>query len=1072
MAKTLQFRRGTTAELSSVTGAIGELFVDTEKNTLLVHDGTTGHELVAQDGDATLNSALIGDVSIVGNTVSGVDSYGNADALVVEGDLTVRYDTQVTTSGILVNGYTANSFCYFTPTTSGSGIFNFNNSNNNGWPEQDLNTLATIQPGTVVNFTDLNTGYGNSTGSFIVVSSTLSVYYGSPILNMTVSNISVNLGTNAWVVGGTSISNVNWTWSTTSGSIVDVLDVTETGVDITGSLTVNGQAITAGSGGSSYDQSLNTTDDVVFNSALVGDVSIVGNTVSGVDSYGNADTLVVGGDLTVRYDTQVTTSGSLSATGVSSAYGYFGSETFTFTGGSMGYSNTDLDTLDTLEPGAIVQFTDLSTMFGYVTGSFTVVSSTKSIDYYGVPSVTIVVSNITVTSGGTAWLYGGSVSQINWTWVQSSGNIANVLDVTSAGVDITGTLTVNGQAITAGSSYDQDLNTTDDVVFNSALVGDVSIVGNTVSGVDSYGNADTLVVEGGLQVAYGSSSQGIVTTTANVSGYVDPYEGGGWYADFYPVNGFSSSSINAFLNLPAGSEITLYNIDVSGFGPFYKGVYTKTTAIPIGADGVRVFSASQVLAYTSDSDTSPDYVSGLFVASSYTYPGTVDTTITVLDVTETGVDITGALTVNGQSVANYDQDLNTTDDVVFNSALVGDVSIVGNTVSGVDSYGNADTLVVDGNLNVQHASLSTISYPLGTLNWFEGQHVSAENTGNYNITAPAGSGSALLFYDFGQLDSNTESILSSLTSGQQITLIDTNATQRTYTVVGTAVASGMGGSDIIVYVQEPLDAGNIFFASGTPVVITTTTIATTLSVTNSAVSVDGDLQVNGGLVPGFNINQTGAFDKSPIVLDTTTGKLINNNYIYLNDSLNGRTDLFGGSISVNAPGNTGTRTALYPSSVDTYSIISGTAADGGYVHRKAFGVKTGGTNSASTTVYIAPAATLNGDISVIEITVSAVRVDSSSPPSILQAKSWKLRGYATKLNDTVSFSSIGTAEVLIDTTGAGATVSPSVGLSIISGGVRLTCEDQTTGIDWTWGGEYTVTTTHVLVPAAGGGGGK
>jgi hypothetical protein len=40
MAKTLQFRRGTTAELSSVTGAAGEIFYDTTKDTLVVMDGS------------------------------------------------------------------------------------------------------------------------------------------------------------------------------------------------------------------------------------------------------------------------------------------------------------------------------------------------------------------------------------------------------------------------------------------------------------------------------------------------------------------------------------------------------------------------------------------------------------------------------------------------------------------------------------------------------------------------------------------------------------------------------------------------------------------------------------------------------------------------------------------------------------------------------------------------------------------------------------------------------------------------------------------------------------------------
>lgn len=41
MSKTLQFRRGTTSELSAIAGAIGELFVDTTKDTVVVMDGST-----------------------------------------------------------------------------------------------------------------------------------------------------------------------------------------------------------------------------------------------------------------------------------------------------------------------------------------------------------------------------------------------------------------------------------------------------------------------------------------------------------------------------------------------------------------------------------------------------------------------------------------------------------------------------------------------------------------------------------------------------------------------------------------------------------------------------------------------------------------------------------------------------------------------------------------------------------------------------------------------------------------------------------------------------------------------
>ena len=63
MALRLQLRRGTTTEHSSFTGAVGEVTVDTSRNTLVVHDGITtgGHPVTfdtvsqaeAEDGTST-----------------------------------------------------------------------------------------------------------------------------------------------------------------------------------------------------------------------------------------------------------------------------------------------------------------------------------------------------------------------------------------------------------------------------------------------------------------------------------------------------------------------------------------------------------------------------------------------------------------------------------------------------------------------------------------------------------------------------------------------------------------------------------------------------------------------------------------------------------------------------------------------------------------------------------------------------------------------------------------------------------------------------------------------------------
>ena len=58
MSTQVQFRRGTTGETSSFTGAVGEVTVNTSLNTCVIHDGSTpgGFSLLRSDGS---NSALV-----------------------------------------------------------------------------------------------------------------------------------------------------------------------------------------------------------------------------------------------------------------------------------------------------------------------------------------------------------------------------------------------------------------------------------------------------------------------------------------------------------------------------------------------------------------------------------------------------------------------------------------------------------------------------------------------------------------------------------------------------------------------------------------------------------------------------------------------------------------------------------------------------------------------------------------------------------------------------------------------------------------------------------------------------
>jgi len=72
MSTAVQLRRGTTAEHAAFTGALGEITVDTTKDTVVVHDGTTagGFPLVAADD---VGVTVAGQTSAVGalNTPAG-----------------------------------------------------------------------------------------------------------------------------------------------------------------------------------------------------------------------------------------------------------------------------------------------------------------------------------------------------------------------------------------------------------------------------------------------------------------------------------------------------------------------------------------------------------------------------------------------------------------------------------------------------------------------------------------------------------------------------------------------------------------------------------------------------------------------------------------------------------------------------------------------------------------------------------------------------------------------------------------------------------------------------------------
>jgi len=105
MPTVLQFRRGTTAQNNSFTGTAGELSIDTDLDTIRVHDGSTagGFEITANAATQTLtNKTLTSPVlntSVSGTAVLDEDdmSSDSATQLATQQSIKAYVDTQVAT---------------------------------------------------------------------------------------------------------------------------------------------------------------------------------------------------------------------------------------------------------------------------------------------------------------------------------------------------------------------------------------------------------------------------------------------------------------------------------------------------------------------------------------------------------------------------------------------------------------------------------------------------------------------------------------------------------------------------------------------------------------------------------------------------------------------------------------------------------------------------------------------------------------------------------------------------------------------------------------------------------------
>ena len=241
MAKLLKLRRGTTSQHSSFTGAEGEVTVDTTKDTVVVHDGSTqgGHPLMKESGTANLAT----EVTVTANNSTNETVYplfvdGATGSQGAESDTGLTYNPS--TGGLTLTTVTANLIGNVTGGVSGpSGSCTGNAATateatnvtavaNNSTDETVYPTFVDGATGTQGIETDTGFTYNPSTGALAATTFT-----GNLTGNVT-GNVTGNCSGTAATVTGAAQSAI-----TSVGTL--------TSLTVSGDLTVQGTTTTVSS---------------------------------------------------------------------------------------------------------------------------------------------------------------------------------------------------------------------------------------------------------------------------------------------------------------------------------------------------------------------------------------------------------------------------------------------------------------------------------------------------------------------------------------------------------------------------------------------------------------------------------------------------------------------------------------------------------------------------------------------------------------------------------------------------------------------------------------------------------
>ena len=310
MPTVLQLRRGTTAQNDAFTGAVGELSLDTQKDVLRVHDGSTAggaQELVGLTATQTLTNKTLTSPTITGSGDIAANDLTLAGNLTVNGTTTTVASTNTTISDNLLE------------LNSGAG----SNANDSG---------ILIERGSTGDNAIM--AWDESADKFIVGTTTAT--------NTSTGNLTITTGTLVANVEGNVTGNVTGNTSGSSGSctgnaatataLATARNIGGVSFDGTGNINLPG-VNTAGNQDTSgtaaiattvtvADESSDTSCNVIFTTAATGDLppksgtNLTFNSSSGLlTATGFAGALT--GDVTGNADTATALATARNIAGVS-----------------------------------------------------------------------------------------------------------------------------------------------------------------------------------------------------------------------------------------------------------------------------------------------------------------------------------------------------------------------------------------------------------------------------------------------------------------------------------------------------------------------------------------------------------------------------------------------------------------------------------------------------------------------------------------------------------------------------------------------------------------------------------